>query len=523
MWGSKMTKGRILWADDEIEFLEPHVLFLKDKGYDVQTCTNGDDAIEIVKSGSFDIVLLDESMPGKGGLETLTSIKEIIPHLPVIMVTKNEEESLMEEAIGFQIDDYLTKPVNPSQILLACKKILERNQISEDRLARNFSGQISSISMSLMNSPSWQQWLDIYQKLVSLSLEADRLTDKGFRQLIRDQLQEANKDFGRFIKENYGNWVRADRPDRPPLSIDVINDTVIPDIKKGEKVVFIVIDGLRLDQWLSFEKYLTSFFRIERSLSYSILPTATPYARNAIFSGLFPDDLIKVYPDVFERSEEENSANRYEKQALTSLLARNGIRFKNEIFYTKIFNERDAAELEKKIHTIQDAPMAAIVFNFVDILAHSRSDLQVLKEIAPNEAAFRSLTLSWFEHSQMFSFFKRLAEMDMKIVLTSDHGSVRGLHPVKIITDREATHNLRYKFGRNLKTDNKAVIRLKNPEDFRLPNFTINTECVIALQDYFLIYQQNYNKFVNIYRDCFQHGGVSLEEMIVPVVRMEKK
>lgn len=518
-----MNKGIILWADDEIEFLEPHVLFLRGKGYVLETVTNGNDAIEVVKSGRPDLVLLDESMPGMGGLETLSAIKEISPHIPVIMVTKNEEEHLMEEAIGFQIDDYLTKPVNPSQILLACKKILEKEQISEARLAKNFSGQISALSIRLMEGPDWMDWLEIYQKLVTLSLESDRISDRGFKELIEEQFIEANREFGKFIKTNYGSWVHADREERPPLSVDIIEKFVIPPVKRGEKVVFVVIDGMRLDQWLLFESTLASYFRMERSLYYAILPTATPFARNSIFSGLFPIDLFKVYPDLYERTDDENSANRYEKQALTTLLAKNGIRFKNEIFYEKIFNERDAQDLEKKMQAISDAPLSAVVFNFVDILAHSRSDLQVLKEIAPNEAAFRSLTMSWFEHSQMFSFLKNLAERDFKVVLTSDHGSVRGLHPIKIITDREASHNLRYKFGRNLNTDDKAVIRLKNPEDFRLPKFTISSEFVIALQDFFFVYQQNYHKFVNLYRDCFQHGGVSLEEMIVPAVVLEKK
>ena len=280
---------------------------------------------------------------------------------------------------------------------------------------------------------------------------------------------------------------------------------------------------MRLDQWFLFEQKLTSFFRIERDLCYSILPTATPYSRNAIFSGLFPDDLMKVYPDVFERSADENSANRYEKEALTNLLIRNGVRFNTDIFYTKIFNEKDAGELEKNIQQIIDAPLSAIVFNFVDILAHSRSDLQILKEIAPNESAFRSLTLSWFEHSKMFSFFKLLAEKEISVIVTSDHGSVRGMHPLKIVTDKESTHSLRYKFGRNLKTNEKYAIRLKDPTEYRLPKFTLNTECVITLQDYFFVYQQNYNKFVNIYRDCFQHGGVSLEEVIVPIAKLSKK
>ena len=518
-----MEKGTILWADDEIEFLEPHVIYLREKGYEVLTVTNGDDVIELIQKGNIDLVLLDESMPGKGGLETFITIKETQPHLPVVMVTKNEEEHLMKDALGQQIDDYLTKPINPSQILLACKKILEKDQISENKLAKNFSIHLSEISQEIMEASTSTEWSKLYQKLISLALESDKHPDKGFDQPMLELFSEANKDFGRFIRNNYGQWVHMERKNRPQLSIDVISENVVPLLKRGEKTVFVVIDGLRLDQWLLFEQKLTSFFRIERDLCYSILPTATPYARNAIFSGLFPDDLMKVYPDVFERSADENSANRYEKEALTNLLVRNGVRFNTDIFYTKIFNEKDAGELEKRIQQIIDAPLSAIVFNFVDILAHSRSDLQILKEIAPNESAFRSLTLSWFEHSKMFSFFKLLAEKDISVIVTSDHGSIRGMHPLKIVTDKESTHSLRYKFGRNLKTNEKYAIRLKDPAEYRLPRFTLNTECVITLQDYFFVYQQNYNKFVNIYRDCFQHGGVSLEEVIVPIVKLSKK
>jgi CheY-like chemotaxis protein len=520
-----MNKGTILWADDEIEFLEPHVLFMRGKGYEVITVTNGDDVIALVKKGGIDLVLLDESMPGMSGLETLIALKEIQPHLPVVMVTKNEEEHLMEDAIGYQIDDYLTKPINPSQILLACKKILEKAQITEDKLARNFPSQISSIAMDMMNVYSWQDWTELYQKLTSLSLYADAFPDKGFSQPIHELYKDANSEFGKYIKSNYASWVdkNAKADGRPVFSVDVVERGVVPLLKTGNQVVFIIIDGMRLDQWLLFEEKLSSLFKVERELYFSILPTATPFARNAIFSGLYPEDLIKVYPDVYERTEDENSANRYEKEALTSLLARNGIRYNSEIFYTKIFNERDAGDLEKRVNDIFTSPIAAIVFNFVDILAHSRSDLQVLKEIAPNESAFRSLTLSWFEHSKMYSLFKALAEKDVTIVVTSDHGSVRGLHPLKIITDKEASHNLRYKFGRNLKSGEKNTIRLKDPSLFRLPKFSMNTECIIALQDYYFVYQQNYHKYVNLYRDCFQHGGVSLEEVIVPLAKLNPR
>jgi DNA-binding response OmpR family regulator len=518
-----MSKATILWADDEIEFLEPHVIFLENKGYTVIKVTNGDDAIAIVQKGAVDLAILDESMPGRGGLDTLTEIKQQAPHLPVIMVTKNEEEQLMEEAIGFQIDDYLTKPVNPSQILLACKKVLETQQISEARLSRNFSQSIATLDASLAAEPDASGWLNHFQRVVSLSLDADRLQERDFQQYVNEHLREANRDFARFIKNNYSKWMQAEYPERPLLSVDIVDQYVVSPLKQGKKVVMIVIDGMRLDQWMLFEEQLAAFFRPERELYYSILPTATPYARNAIFSGLFPADLHKLYADVFSRDEDENSANRYEKEVLTQLLARRGIRFQRDLFYTKIFNEKDAGDLAKNFQQVVDAPLSAIVFNFVDILAHSRSDLQVLKEIAPDEPAFRSLTMSWFGHSAMFAFFKRLSAEDIEVIITSDHGSIRGLHPVKIVTDKDASHNLRYKFGRNLKTESKAAIRLKDPSVYRLPRFTINSECIIAVQDYFFVYQQNYNKFVNLYRDCFQHGGVSLEEMIVPVVRLRRR
>jgi DNA-binding response OmpR family regulator len=514
---------KIIWADDEIEFLEPHVLYLRDRGFEVEGVTNGDDAIAAVNDGGADMVILDESMPGKDGLETLIEIKKNRPDLPVIMVTKNEEETLMEEAIGFKIDDYLTKPVNPSQILLACKKVLDKEKISEARIAKNFSARLNEIAMAVMNEPGWEEWPEVYQNLVALTLEADQSSESDMSELLSEQISEANKEFGRFIKHNYGTQIFAEKSADPIFSTNVLERLMIPEVKSNEKSIFIVIDGMRLDQWFTFERRLSTLFAIKRQLYYSILPTATPFARNAIFSGLYPADIVKQYPDIYERTEEENSANRYEKELLTQLLARNGVRYNNAIYYDKIFNERDASELEKRFQMIQDAPFTALVFNFVDILAHSRSDLQVLKEIAPDEAAFRSLTVSWFEHSAILSFFKKLANAGFTVYLTSDHGSIRGLHPAKIITDKEASHNLRYKFGRNLKTQTKSIVRLKDPADFRLPRFSLNSECVIATQDYYFVYQQNYHKFASLYKDCFQHGGISLEEMIVPFVKMQAK
>lgn len=518
-----MSQKTILWVDDEIEFLQPHILFLREKKYQVETASNADDALEIIRRKKVDLVLLDEMMPGRDGLTTLGEIKNLKPGLPVIMITKNEEESLMEDAIGSKVDDYLTKPVNPSQILMACKKFLESRDISQRKITASYSQKINEISLRLMQPLDYQDWVDIYQKLTAWDLELGSGEEQQMREVIYDQRRECNVEFGKYVEKNYQDWINQET-DRPQLSIDIVKNYLLPEIVHGKKVIFMVIDCLRLDQWLTLEPFFYQNFNISKEHYFSILPTATPFARNAIFSGLYPLDIERRYPELWAQGEDDDySRNRYEDKLMYDQLRVLGVKLKTEPKYVKLLNSDDARNLEKNLNSFLDAPMLSVVVNFVDILAHSRSDLPILKEIAPDEPSYRSLTRSWFEHSPLLSVFKLLARQDVTIVLTSDHGSVRSLRGTKVIGDREASTNLRYKFGRNLKVDNRHAIFVKNPKDYKLPQRTFNLNYIIAKEDFYFVYPTNYHKYLAYYRDSFQHGGVSMEEMILPVVKLQPK
>lgn len=518
-----MTKNKILWVDDEIEFLQPHILFLTEKGYEVETATNADDAVAIVKSRPLDLVLLDEMMPGKDGLTALSEIKEYSPGLPVIMITKNEEESLMEDAIGAKIDDYLTKPVNPSQILMACKKFLESRDISQKKMTQDYSQRINQIALKLMSPLDFNDWIDIYLKLTQWDVELDAMSDQHMRDVIYDQRRECNVAFGKYIEKNYSDWI-YDRADRPDLSVDVVKKYVYPKAAEGKKVLFVVIDCLRLDQWLTLEPFFYDYYKISKDYYYSILPTATPFARNAIFSGLYPLDIEKRYPELWAQGEDDDySRNRYEDKLIHDQLRVLGLKLPVPPKYVKILNSSEARNLEKNLSNFLNTPVLSIVVNFVDILAHSRSDLPILKEIAPDEPSYRSLTRSWFEHSPIYTIFKKLAEQDVTIIITSDHGSIRSMRGAKVIGDRDTSTNLRYKFGRNLKVDPKLAVYIRNPKDYRLPQRNFNTNYIIAKEDYYFVYPTNYHKYLAYYRDSFQHGGISLEEMILPVVTLQPK
>jgi len=515
------TRRRILWVDDEIDLLRAHLRLLEQKGYAVETATNGEDAVELVKEKTYDLVFLDEMMPGMGGLQTLAGIKEAAPALPVVMVTKSEAESLMEDAIGGKITDYLVKPVNPSQILMACKKILEAKKITRQYVSRDYIKEFQNIAATLMTSLNETDWIDLYVKLTAWDMELDEHPELGLRQTLLDQKRESNSEFGKFVERAYRGWI--DNPDRPvPLSPDVVDRFVIPELNDRTSVFFFVIDCLRLDQWLIMEELLSEFFSIEKQYYYSILPTATPFARNAIFSGLFPMDLEKRYPEIWNSgAEDETSLNRYEHELLEKLLERRRISLRPEPKYVKILDADFGRQFESNIASFTQNRLTAVVVNFVDMLAHGRSDSPLLKEIAPDEAAYRSLTRSWFQHSALFGMFRTLAaQKNVRIVVTTDHGSVRCLRGSKVIGDREASSNLRYKFGRNLKVDDRQAIFVKNPEDYRLPRGSVTTNYIMAKEDFFFVYPTDYHKYLNQYRDSFQHGGVSMEEMILPVVRL---
>lgn len=518
------SKGKILWVDDEIDLLRSHIRFLTEKGYVVETATNGEDAITMVRQTGFDLVFLDEMMAGMGGLRTLAEIKDIRPNLPVVMITKNEEESLMEEAIGVKISDYLIKPVNPSQVLLACKKFLEGKRITGAAVSKDYIQEFNQISVALMSDLDHAQWIDIYNRLVSWSLEMDAHPELGLKQTLLDQFRECNLSFSKYVERNYRDWMeRSDN--RPPLSFEVVDRFLIPELNKDKSVIFFVIDCLRLDQWLTMESLLHEFFDISKQFYFSILPTATPYSRNAIFSGSYPSDVELRYPELWEKSEDdETSRNRYERQFLDKLLERRKMILRPEPKYVKILDADFGRGIESNINSYAQTKLTSIVVNFVDMLAHGRSDSSLLKEIAPDESAYRSLTRSWFVHSSLFGMLRTLSRnKNVTVLLTTDHGSIRSLRGSKVLGDREASTNLRYKYGRNLKCEDKAAIFVKNPSDFRLPKRGVAGNYIIAKEDYYFVYPTDYHKYLNQYRDSFQHGGVSLEEVILPVVRMEPR
>jgi len=515
---------RILWVDDEIEMLQAHVIFLQEKGYEVDTVTNGNDAVYQVANNEYDIVLLDETMPGKDGLTTLNEIKDMKPQLPVIMITKNEEESLMEEAIGKRIDDYLTKPVNPSQILMACKKTLDRQEIITEKRSEQYARELAELALSLSDNLKQEEWINLAVKMSRMDMDLDNTHEPNYRQILYDQRREVNVLFGKYIERQYPLWLQDNKmQNRPTLSVDIVANYVIPQLKSNKKVVFIVIDCLRMDQWFTLEPFFYDWFRVDKAYYYSILPTATPFSRNALFSGLYPVEIEKMYPDLWKMEEDGEGLNRYEKELLDLQLKRNGLDLGSDLKYVKVMNRNDMRNLEKNMNNYLDGRLLAIVINFVDILAHSRSDLPILKEIVPDESAFRSLTRSWFIHSPITGVFRQIAESGASTFITSDHGSVRGLRGTKVIGDRETSTNLRYKYGRSLKADAKNAIYIKNPAEWNLPMRGINTTYLIAKEDYYFVYPTNYNKYLNYYRDSFQHGGVSLEEMILPLAKLKSK
>jgi CheY-like chemotaxis protein len=518
------VKGRILWVDDEIELLRSHIRFLVEKGYSVDTAANGEDAISMVRGSGFDLVFLDETMPGMGGLQTLAEIKDLHPSLPVVMVTKNEEESLMEDAIGEKIKDYLIKPVNPSQVLMACKKILEGRRIASAAVSKDYIQEFNDISAALTRDLGHEGWIDIYTRLVQWGLELDQHPELGLKQTLSDQIRECNHAFGKYVEKNYPEWMERTHH-RPTLSPEIVDRYVIPELNQGKSVFFFVIDCLRLDQWLIMESLLQEYFTISKEFYYSILPTATPYSRNAIFSGSFPNEVELRYPDLWEKSEDdENSRNKYEREFLEKLLERRKIILKPDAKYVKILDAEFGRSIEGNIMSYLNSRLTSVVVNFVDMLAHGRSDSTLLKEIAPDESAYRSLTRSWFMHSSLFGMLKTLSRnRSVSIILTTDHGSIRSLRGAKVIGDREASTSLRYKYGRNLKCDEKGAIFVKNPEQFKLPRRGMATNYIIAKEDYYFVYPTEYHKYLNYYRDSFQHGGVSLEEMILPVVKLEPR
>jgi|TARA_R110001599_G_scaffold244895_1_gene444969 CheY-like chemotaxis protein len=510
----------ILWVDDQIDQLRSHIIFLEKKGFTIEPVTNGEDAVTMIKEKIFDIVFLDEQMPGMDGIETLEQIKSLNPQLPVVMITKSEEESIMEDAIGGKISDYLIKPVNPNQILLTTKRILERSRLQNEKSAQSYLKQFGEISSRIHPRTGWKEWIDIFKELSKWKIDLET-GDENLVHVLEDQIHEANKEFGKFIENEYQSWL-SQEDGAPLLSPKIIEKYVQPHLEKGKKTMFFIIDCMRYDQWLTFEAVLSNYYNIETDFYYSILPTATPYSRNAIFAGLYPSDIERLYPELWQQGQDETSLNRHEEELLKRQLERAGINVNFK--YEKVLNADEGKRIADKMQNYTQSKFAAFVYNFVDTLVHSRSDSAVIKELAPDESAFRSITEAWFLHSNLLQMFKTLSEEDVTVVVTTDHGSVRALRDTKVFGDKDTAKNLRYKYGRNLKADeSSAVFFMDNPLDFKLPVVTGVNNYIIAKEDYFFVYPTNYNKYQNRYKDTFQHGGASMEEMILPVATMRPK
>lgn len=517
-----MDKINILWADDEIDLLKPHTLFLKEKGYDVTTANSGGEALELFDKEHFDIVFLDENMPGLSGLETLTRIKAKRNDVPVIMITKSEEENLMEDAIGSKIADYLIKPVNPNQILLALKKILDNKRLVSEKTTSNYQQEFRSIGMTLSDRLNFEEWVEVYKKLVFWELELTKSQDSGMQEILTMQKNEANVAFGKFIEQNYINWLNGKDKNPPVMSHTLIQKKMIPHLDKEGPLFFVLIDNLRYDQWKVLQPVLSQYFKVEsEELFYSILPTATQYARNALFAGLLPSEIEKKFPGKWLNDEEEGGKNMHEEEFLAANLKRLGKDVK--MSYNKITNHAAGKKLSESLSNLMNNRLNVIVYNFVDMLSHARTEMEVIRELADDEAAYRSLTLSWFEHSPLHDIIRQVAEKKGRMIITTDHGTIKVTEPSKVVGDRNVNTNLRYKQGKSLDYIKKDVFEVRNPSDAFLPKQHVSTAFVFAKQDMFFAYPNNYNYYVTYYRNTFQHGGISLEEMIIPYITLSAK
>jgi CheY-like chemotaxis protein len=513
---------KILWTDDEIDLLKPHILFLQEKGYEVETATNGSDAVEMIQNNYFDLVFLDENMPGLSGIETLNKIKVINSTIPVVMITKSEEENIMETAIGSKIADYLIKPVNPNQILLSIKKNLETKKLITRETTSAYQSEFRNLGDHINVAASYADWEDIYRKLVYWELELERSNDLGMSEVFRMQKSEAGLGFGRYIRNNYLSWFSDKGGNKPLLSPSVFREKVFPLVDQNQKVFVILMDNLRLDQWRVLYPIISEFYlTIDDSQFCSIIPTATQYARNAMFAGLMPREIASINPQLWLNDDEEGAKNTNEEELLKKHLARLGKKYR--FYYEKIIHARTGKKLVENFNNLLQYDLVVIVYNFIDLLSHANTELEMIRELAGNDSAYRSLVLSWFQHSQLLDFIKMLADKDVTVIFTTDHGSIRVNNPIKVIGDRKTSANLRYKMGRNLNYNARDVFEIRDPLHAHLPKPDVSSGYIFALNADFFAYPNNYNHYVNYYRNTYQHGGISMEEMIVPVVTMRPR
>ena len=514
-----MDNIKVLWVDDEIDLLKPHIIFLENKNYQVATCQSGTEAIELIDEERFDIVFLDENMPGLTGLETLSEIKAKQSNLPVVMITKSEEEYIMEEAIGSKIADYLIKPVNPNQILLSLKKNLDHSRLVSERTSSNYQQEFRKIAMDMAMINSLDEWIELYQKLIYWELALEDIEDNSMFEILESQKTEANSQFGKFVEKNYLDWFED--ADGPVMSHTLFREYVKPHLG-DQPVLLVVVDNLRYDQWKAFEPVLSNIYKKETEETYlSILPTATQYARNSIFSGLTPLDMEKLHPDWWKNDIDEGGKNLFEDKFLAAQLKRLGLNIKHQ--YHKISSLRSGRKLADNFRSQKDNDLTVLVYNFVDMISHAKTDMEVIKELAATDRAYRSLTQSWFKNSPLLDIIQQAHQLGMKLIITTDHGTINVKNPSKVIGDRDTSLNLRYKTGRSLTYEDKEVLAAADPKAYHLPAINMSSSFIFAKNDYFFAYPNNYNHYVSFYRNTYQHGGVSLEEMMIPFVVLSPK
>ena len=515
-----MRKIKILWTDDEVEALKPHILFLEEKGYEIDTCSNGTDTIDMVRQNRYDLIFLDENMPGISGIETLTRIKELGADIPVVMITKSDEEELMETAIGAEIADYLIKPVKPKQVLLVIKKILDQRRLITEKTTTDYRQEFNRITQMISSASTFTDWTELYKKLVFWEAELEKSSDQAMTEILKTQENEANNSFSKFMINNYVSWMNPGNLNKPVLSPAFFSKKIFPHVNEHKPLFFILIDNMRYDQWKTISAELSGLYRtIEEDMYFSILPTATQFSRNSIFAGLMPSVIAETMPQFWINDDEEEGKNHFEEELFKQQLARKGFKYKWS--YNKISNSQEGKKVNEKVRSMLENDINILVFNFVDMLSHARTEIGVIRDLANDEPAYRSLTRSWFMHSSLFELLKTLASHPVKVVFSTDHGTIRVQNPIKIIGDRKTSANLRYKMGRNLDYDPRKVFELINPEKAMLPKTNISSRYIFALNKDYLIYQNNYNYYASYYKDTFQHGGISMQEIMLPIACIE--